>query len=101
MTSKSTMVELVTELEKLTNTHHKSKLIELAKSGMFHDFKSEAICGKMYAIDCLDHLLRQSIVTKLTRDDVELVTKLRAEIIDDDKIMNDFQKKKLKEILRL
>lgn len=50
--SKSTMVELVTELEKLSPSDGKDKMIKLAKEGGFHDFRSKSVCGKMYFLEC-------------------------------------------------
>lgn len=48
--SKSTMVELVTELEKLPQTSEINYMIKEAKAGEFHDYKnSKYVCGKVEA----------------------------------------------------
>lgn len=49
---KSTMIELVVELEKLSPNPMRDQMIEAAKRGDFHDFKSPAICGKLYFLYC-------------------------------------------------
>lgn len=49
--TKSTMVELVTELEKMSETPSRNQLINLAKAGQFHDYRSGQICGKMYFVE--------------------------------------------------
>ena len=53
---KNTMIEMVVELEKLTQTEHVLKVISKAKEGYFHDYRSPATCGKMYAVQVLDWL---------------------------------------------
>ena len=52
---KSTMVELVTELEEITpRTELIAKTIALAKQGEFHDYKNQMfVCGKVALIDFL------------------------------------------------
>lgn len=49
---KNTMTDLVVELEKLSPTPLRERLIEEAKKGSFHDFRSPAVCGKMYFVEC-------------------------------------------------
>lgn len=113
---KSTMVELVTELEKLSPSEGKDKMLELAKAGQFHDFKSELACGKMYFVECAEWCKRNMIEA-----DAKIIARLADEIkngeydevadeedkaemagwIDNDKSMNGNQKNKLKEVLGL
>jgi len=46
--AKSTMVELVEELQKLPQTEEIKFMIEEAKAGEYHDYKNEKYaCGKM------------------------------------------------------
>jgi hypothetical protein len=55
MNEKSTMVELVTELEKLPPCPERQLLLSEAKAGEFHDFKNKKYaCGKNALVDyCL------------------------------------------------
>lgn len=78
MKFKNTMVELVVELEKLSDSEVKNKMIEKAKSGSFHDFRSKTACGKMYFVQCAQWCYRN---LKLASD-IELIKKLEQEIKD-------------------
>lgn len=50
MTRKSTMVEFVTELEKLPKVPKVLEMIEEAKAGEYHDYKNKKyLCGKVEA----------------------------------------------------
>jgi hypothetical protein len=54
---KSTMVELVTELEKLPPSALRDMVIEEAKAGEFHDYKNEKyVCGKVAVVGYLRQL---------------------------------------------
>jgi len=77
---KNTMIELVTELEKLSGTPYIGKLIDLAKSGQFHDFRSKAVCGKHYFLDCAEHVFKND--KHLPSGDVLALRKIRQDIIE-------------------
>jgi hypothetical protein len=77
--SKNTMIEMVTELEKLTPAEHVKKVIDTAKAGQFHDWRSSAVCGKMYAVECLEWLLK---TPGLNSEDIVRINFLRSEIIN-------------------
>lgn len=54
---KSTMVELVTELEKLPQTTVIKEMIAEAKAGEYHDYKNNKyVCGKFESATRLDAL---------------------------------------------
>lgn len=54
---KSTMVELVQELEKLPQTEAIKEMIAEAKAGEYHDYKNNKYtCGKMESATRLDRL---------------------------------------------
>lgn len=75
--SKNTMVELVKELEKLSDTNIKDKMIKLAKKGAFHDYRSKSTCGKMYFIECANWCYRNNMpesdkkLIKTMEDDIK------------------------------
>ena len=77
---KNTMIELVTELEKLPKTPYIETLISKAKEGQFHDYRSKALCGKMYAVQCIDHV--QMHDSQLTPKDSEALQIIRQDIIE-------------------
>lgn len=74
---KSTMVELVIELEKLSPSEAKDKMILEAKSGSFHDYKSMALCGKMHFVKCAQWCRR-----RMNDQDIEIIDRLDKEIQD-------------------
>tara|TARA_R110000803_G_scaffold162194_1_gene225820 strand:+ start:25350 stop:25721 length:372 start_codon:yes stop_codon:yes gene_type:complete len=83
--SKNTMVELVTELEKLSPSFLKDKLIEKAKDGSFHDYRSKSACGKMYFIKCAQWF--NSEISKVSHEpakDLELMIKMDSDIKNGD-----------------
>lgn len=56
-TRKSTMVELVNELQKLPQSTLRDQVIAEAKAGEFHDYKNEKyICGKVAVVGYLRKL---------------------------------------------
>jgi len=58
MSKKSTIVELVSELEKLNVNHMYDKIIKEAKNGEYHDFKSRKYaCPKIALIGALSNYL--------------------------------------------
>jgi hypothetical protein len=77
---KNTMIELVTELEKLSGTPYIGKLIELAKAGQFHDYRSKSVCGKHYFLECADHVFKHD--KHLPSGDVLNLKKIRQDIIE-------------------
>lgn len=65
--SKSTMIELVEELEKLPQNDAIKEIIQEAKAGEFHDFKNKKyICGKLTLIEKLNelglHKIRKDVI---------------------------------------
>ena len=73
--SKNTMVELVTELEELSDTLLRDRLVKEALEGAFHDYRSKSACGKMYFIRCADWFYKNiGKVNKVAHDDI---TKMR------------------------
>lgn len=74
--SKNTMTDLVLELEKLTSSEIKYKMIAHAKEGSFHDFRSKAVCGKMYFVQCA----QQCKKVMKDKNDLELIERLEKEI---------------------
>ena len=73
------MIELVAELEKLTPTDHVKKVIDTAKAGQFHDYRSRSVCGKMYAVECFDWLIK---TPGLVTEDWVKIKNMRQHIID-------------------
>lgn len=73
---KNTMVELVDELQKLSDTNIKDKLIDLAKTGAFHDYRSKATCGKMYFLECAQWCYKN----EMPKQDIDIIKKLEHEI---------------------
>jgi len=78
MNYKNTMVELVQELDKLSESEAKNKMVEMAKKGEFHDFRSKAACGKMYFIQCAQWCYRNLVLPS----DIEIIKRLEQEIKD-------------------
>lgn len=72
---KNTMTDLVVELEKLSDSNVKEKLIGYAKKGSFHDYRSDALCGKQYFIQCA-----QWAMPLLIESDAKLVAQMKADI---------------------
>jgi len=57
MSEKSTMVELVIELQKLPKNPEVLQMIKEAKQGEFHDYKNKKYdCGKMASAQMLHHI---------------------------------------------
>lgn len=75
--AKSTMKELVTELQKMSHTPTREMLIKLAEKGEFHDYRSSQICGKMYFTEVF-----QGAMPLLNAEDQNILKFLRAEIVD-------------------
>lgn len=78
--SKDTTIELVQELEKLKHQEIKARMIDLARRGEFHDFRSNAICGKHYFVECANWCLRNV----KDQEDLDLMGRLIKEIINGD-----------------
>lgn len=78
--SKSTMVEMVTELEKIEpRTPIIDMMIREAKAGEYHDFKNQKyVCGKMASVE----LLRAAMANAPTPEFYEACQKIRDSIID-------------------
>lgn len=75
----NTMVELVQELEKLSPSEGKNKMVQLAKDGMFHDYRSKAVCGKMYFVECAQWCKRNMV-----ESDCKIIDKLEKQIKNGD-----------------
>ena len=116
------MVELVNELEKLNDGQLKDKMIDLAKRGQFHDFKSSHTCGKVYFVECSKFFQKKILEFDGNHDeDIKKMQTMeddikngeydekpdaedRAEMaswIDKDKSMNAHQKNKMKDMFKL
>lgn len=64
--SKSTMVELVEELEKLPQTDEIKFMIQEAKAGEYHDYKNQKyICGKLESYTRLSKLGYQELADRI------------------------------------
>ena len=79
--SKNTMVDLVIELEKMSNTSLRTEFIQLAKRGDFHDFRSEVAGPKIYFCRCVAHAKTSK---ELTKEDMEILERLEEEIKNGD-----------------
>jgi len=77
--NKNTMIELVEELEKLSDSKAKDQMIEHAKKGSFHDFRSKSDCGKMYFLKCAKWCKGQMI-----ESDCKIIDRLEVEIKNGD-----------------
>ena len=104
---KSTMVELVEELQKLPQTDAIKMMIEEAKAGEYHDYKNVKYdCGKMESsrrLRSLGHIdLAQRIESGEFDEtaDSEDIARMRG-WIDEDPGMSRKQKSRLKEICGL
>jgi len=63
---KSTMVELVEELEKLQQTDEIKFMIKEAKAGEYHDYKNEKyVCGKWESETRLDKLGHHALASRI------------------------------------
>lgn len=78
--NKNTMTDLVTELKKLSPVICVNDLISLAEKGEFHDYRSSQVCGKVFAVKCIDYSVSCGI--GLTDSDKESLEKIRLEIIE-------------------
>lgn len=78
--SKSTMVELVAELEKIPPVHPLlNHIIEEAKAGEFHDYKNKKYpCGKIAVV----HLLKEVINDCTNYDVCQQLAVIRTAVID-------------------
>jgi hypothetical protein len=80
---KNTMVELVVELEQLSESTLRERLIQSAKAGDFHDFKSKAVCGKMYFLTCAkwfkENIWKVSSV-EVADSDIKKIIKMETDI---------------------
>lgn len=75
--AKSTMVELIPELEKLTDNEHKVRLLEEAKRGEYHDYKNRMYaCGKVTLATVMANW------AKLYPQDAEQALKIRNDVIN-------------------
>ena len=76
------MIELVTELEKLSNeAPNRKRIIKEAIDGFFHDFRSPTACGKMYFTQVTDWFCRHPVSSE---KDKELMSRLSGEIKNGD-----------------
>lgn len=85
MKRKSTMVELVKELEKLPRSNYLDLIIAEAKAGEYHDFKNKKYeCGKLALVHKLFELglteIRQDVIDGVydedaDEDDLEMLVK--------------------------
>lgn len=78
--SKNTMTDLVKELEQIKRTNYIEILIQKSKDGEFHDYRSPAVCGKMYAVQCFTHVIGHD--SQLSGADVAKLEMLRKAITD-------------------
>jgi len=76
-TRKNTMTDLVIELEKMSDTEIKKRLIGLAKKGKFHDYRSDEVCGKMYFTQYY-----RWAVQFLENEDIMLLDRMRLDIVN-------------------
>lgn len=96
---KSTMVELVAELEKLPKTPTITLMIEEAKRGEYHDYKNEKyVCGKVASAS----LLVQAASEMVKPGDINHCMAIRQDIIDGeyDEYADEEDEKMLGETLR-
>lgn len=89
MKRKSTMVELVKELEKLPQTDDIKFMIEEAKAGEYHDYKNKKyICGKLESSQRLRNLGHSELAKRIESGefdepaDVEDKKRMLAELTD-------------------
>lgn len=75
------MTDLVVELEKLSDTPLRERLIKEAKAGTFHDYRSKAVCGKMFFVECAQWFARNiHKVNPDYHDDIHKMTVMEADI---------------------
>jgi hypothetical protein len=93
---KNTMIEMVTELEKIPSNPYVNELIKKAKEGQFHDYRSKAVCGKHYFLQCFEHVRKHAI---LPVESMYALVKIREDIIDGvyDETLTDEDRAILKE----
>lgn len=68
------MVELVKELEKLSDTPLRDRLVLEALLGSFHDYRSKSVCGKAYFLKC--SMWFKDNIGKLLEDTSEDISKI-------------------------
>lgn len=78
--SKNTMIEMVTELEKITpKTLLITHMIEEAKAGEYHDYKNKKYdCGKIASVN----LLQEALATAPTPEFYDACKKIRDDLIN-------------------
>jgi hypothetical protein len=76
---KNTMTDMVKELDKLSGTAYVETLKKKAADGEFHDYRSKAVCGKHYAVECIDHALKYD--NHLPPGDLKALAQIRNDII--------------------
>jgi ribosome assembly protein YihI (activator of Der GTPase) len=69
---KSTMVELVQELEKLPWSPQLAVIIEEAKAGEYHDYKNQKyVCGKVAAVARLEAIGLSDIADRIKKGEFD------------------------------
>ena len=69
---KSTMIELVEELEKLPLTHDLQIMIQEAKTGEYHDYKNKKYdCGKIAAVFKLQDLGHHALAERIKKGEFD------------------------------
>lgn len=95
---KSTMIELVEELEKLPKSSDIDFMIVEAKAGEYHDFKNRKyICGKMESSQRLRRLGYIDLATRIEKGEFDE----QADDIDKQSMRNELGDSPLKDFLGL
>ena len=91
---KSTMVELVAELEKLPQTSEIDEIIREARAGEYHDYKNQkydcgkvAVCGKLHAAASLPRTPKLARIGLLDLRQRVIAGEFDEEADEDDKAM--------------
>jgi fructose-1,6-bisphosphatase len=72
MKRKSTMIELVQELEKLKITPAIQEIIDEAKAGEYHDYKNNKyVCGKVAAVQKLSSIGLNELADQVRNGDYD------------------------------
>lgn len=95
---KSTMVELVEELEKLPKSEAIDFMISEAKAGEYHDYKNRKyVCGKLASSTMLRNLGHTDLAKRIESGEFDE----EADEIDKQKMRNELGDNPLKSILGL
>lgn len=81
--SKRTNIEMVSELRMLSNSVLRDKIIKEAEDCSFHDYKSNAVCGKMFFVEVANWFynnIHKVTDSNTASSDIEIMKKIEDDV---------------------